>query len=411
MSFSVPFTYPVVFASGVFEPGNSALVDALPKVGSGRRHRLFVVVDAGLAAAQPHLIERITSYVGAHASVFELVAPVAVVVGGEACKNDPSVLSDLQRLLASHHMDRHAYCVAVGGGAVLDVVGFAAATVHRGIRLVRVPSTVLGQNDAGVGVKNGVNAFGQKNFLGSFAPPAAVINDVELLRSLPPRDLRAGMAEAVKVALIRDAAFFEWLCVNAEALARFEQPALAHLVKRGAELHLDHIEGGGDPFEHGSARPLDFGHWAAHKMENLSHHSLRHGEAVAIGIALDTLYSMGRGWLASDDATRVVRLLQTLGLPIEHPVLHARSDQGRLLVAEGLDEFREHLGGELSVTFLHGIGRGVTHHDVDLQLVEQCIGQLSRLAADALGKDSGDAAAMPHSDSLRGAPRSQAELV
>src|SRR5690606_29105076 len=130
----------------------------------------------------------------------------------------------------------------------------------------------------------------------------------------------------------------------------------------------------------GSSRPLDFGHWAAHKMEILSHHELRHGEAVAVGIALDSLYSVAAGWLDAKDALRVVRLLLTLGLPCDDPVLHLRSPDGRLLVAEGLDEFREHLGGELSVTFLHGIGRGVTHHDVDLSRVARCIEQLSQIA-------------------------------
>jgi 3-dehydroquinate synthase len=379
VSFAVPFSYPVVFANGVFEAGNGALISALPALLAGRRHRLFVVLDDGLAAAQPALAGRIEAYVTANSDRLELAGPVIVVPGGERCKNDLAVLFDLQQRLASHHMDRHSFCLAVGGGAVLDVVGFAAATVHRGVRLLRVPSTVLGQNDAGVGVKNGVNAFGQKNFLGSFAPPYAVINDVALLRSLPARDLRAGMAEAVKVALIRDSAFFDWLCENAEALASFDEPALAYLIRRGAELHLDHIEGGGDPFEQGSSRPLDFGHWAAHKMEGLSHHELRHGEAVSIGIALDSLYSMASGWLPASDAGRILQLLETLGLPIDHAVLHSTSSEGRLHVAEGLDEFREHLGGELSITFLHGIGHGVTHNDVDLELVARCIARLPRL--------------------------------
>lgn len=388
VAFAVPFTYPVVFTRGLFDAGNPALLQALPPAPIARKHRLFIVVDGGLAHAQPDLAARVEAYVQ-NSPQMELAGPVVVVPGGEQCKNDAAVLLDLQRRLASHHMDRHSFCVAVGGGAVLDVVGFAAATVHRGIRLVRVPSTVLGQNDAGVGVKNGVNAFGQKNFLGSFAPPYAVINDIALLRSLPPRELRAGMAEAVKVALIRDAAFFDWLCSNVTALSNFDESALAHLVRRGAELHLDHIEGGGDPFEHGSARPLDFGHWAAHKMEGLSQHELRHGEAVAIGIALDSVYSMASGWLGPKDAVRILQLLTGLGLPIDHSVLHAKSADGRLRIAEGLDEFREHLGGELSVTFLHGVGHGVTHNEVDLELVSKCVVELSRfdgtLSAQGLG--------------------------
>lgn len=387
VAFAVPFSYPVVFTRRVFDVANACLLEVLPPSLTGRPQRVFCVIDAGLAAAQPDLVSRVGAYFSAHRERVELAGPVRLIAGGEQAKNDEHALSSLQRALADEHMDRHSYCLAVGGGAALDVVGFAAATVHRGVRLIRVPSTVLGQNDAGVGVKNGINAFGQKNFLGCFAPPFAVINDVALLESLPARDRRAGMAEAVKVALIRDAAFFDWLCEEMQALARFDEPALAHLVRRGAELHLDHIEGGGDPFEQGSSRPLDFGHWAAHKLEGLSHHALRHGEAVAIGIALDSLYSMASGWLSERDAARIVRLLVGLGLPIDHPVLHSRAADGKLLVAEGLDEFREHLGGQLSVTFLHGVGRGVTHNEVDLERVRQCIDWLSRLDPANLGAE------------------------
>lgn len=361
----MPFVYPVVFTCDAFDPGNTSLVDVLPERASGR-HRLLFVVDEGLARAQPELERRILDYVAAFASRVELAGPILRVVGGEQSKNDADVLARIQRQLAEQRLDRHSFCIVIGGGAVLDVAGFAAATVHRGVRLIRLPSTVLGQNDAGVGVKNGVNAFGQKNFLGCFAPPHAVINDVALLRSLPPRELRAGMAEAVKVALIRDAPFFEWLCEKAAEIAGFGEEVLAHLVRRGAELHLDHIQRGGDPFERGSARPLDFGHWSAHKLERLTHHELRHGEAVAVGIALDSVYSAERGWLTQDDAARIVRLLVALGLPVYHPSLHALADDGTWLIEQGLEEFREHLGGELSVTFLHGIGRGETHHDVDL---------------------------------------------
>lgn len=385
---AVPFSYPVVFTHGLFEPGNETLVNLLPE-SPGKRHRVFCVLDGGLAAVRPELVARISDYVARHGERLELVGDVLTLPGGEQAKNQPEVLAHLQERLAFHHMDRHSFCVVIGGGAVLDVVGFAAATVHRGVRLVRVPSTVLGQNDAGVGVKNGVNAFGQKNFLGSFAPPFAVINDVTLLATLPPREARAGMAEAVKVALIRDAAFFEWLCASTTALARLDQSALAHLVQRAAELHLDHIEGGGDPFEQGSARPLDFGHWAAHKLERLTHHELRHGEAVAIGIALDSLYSSAAGWLSDEDALRIVKLLVDLGLPIDHPALHRVASDGTWLIAEGLEEFREHLGGELSVTFLHGIGIGETHNTIDEALVRRCAERLRSLAPDRVAVDGG----------------------
>jgi 3-dehydroquinate synthase len=129
----------------------------------------------------------------------------------------------------------------IGGGAVLDAVGFATATFHRGVRHVRCPSTVLAQNDSGVGVKNGVNSFGLKNLLGVFAPPFAVINDSAFIDALPARDKRCGMAEAVKVALIRDREFFVWLERTADALARFEPNALDILIQHCAKLHMNQI--------------------------------------------------------------------------------------------------------------------------------------------------------------------------
>src|SRR6185312_16684743 len=157
------------------------------------------------------------------------------------------------------------------------------------------PTTVLAQNDAGIGVKNGINAFGAKNMLGTFAAPFAVINDGRFLATLGERDRIAGMAEAVKVALVRDAKFFAWLRAAAPRLAAFDRDAVAQSIRRCAELHLAHIATGGDPFELGNARPLDFGHWAAHKLEVMTDHALRHGEAVALGMALDARYSVEAG--------------------------------------------------------------------------------------------------------------------
>jgi 3-dehydroquinate synthase len=291
-------------------------------------------------------------------------------------KNDWSRVVEILELVHRHHIDRHNYLVVVGGGALLDMVGLAAATAHRGIRLVRVPTTTLSQDDSGVGVKNGVNAFGKKNFIGTFAPPYAVINDFDLLATLPERDKRAGYVEAVKVACIRDREFFERLERDAAALAAFEPEAMKHLIRRSAELHLNHIANGGDPFEMGSARPLDFGHWAAHKLEQMSGYRLRHGEAVAIGIALDVLYSVRRGLLAAPAAERILGLLERLGFTLFDPELRTVTASGQYGVLEGLEEFREHLGGELTITLLNDIGRGVEVHAMDQDEVRRALDDL-----------------------------------
>jgi len=374
----VAFEYPVCFTRELLRADNRSLVDCVTRLEPGRRHRLFAVIDDGVANAWPGLGEQLASYCSAHAAQLQLIAPPRVVPGGEQSKQSPELIASLHADLQRHGVDRQSFVLAIGGGAVLDAVGYAAATTHRGVRLIRVPTTVLGQNDSGVGVKNGINAFGAKNFLGTFAPPFAVINDSEFLRTLPARDARAGMAEAVKVALIRDPAFFDWLEQHVSELAAFEPVPLARLVRVAAEAHLGHISGGGDPFEQGSARPLDFGHWAAHKLESLTDHALRHGEAVAIGMALDSCYSARSGLLEPAALERICALLEGLGFTLWDDALSWLGEDESPRVLDGLREFREHLGGELTVTLLAGIGRGQEVHEIDANAVCQALGWLEQ---------------------------------
>src|SRR6185369_410145 len=293
---SIQVTWPlrVFFTEEVFAGGNLTLRDALA---DGAPRKILVVVDEALAIAQSELPHQIEKYFVNHSAALQLVCPPVSLAGGERAKASWTPVAEIHALIDRHHIDRHSYLLAVGGGALLDVAGLAAATAHRGVRHVRIPSTTLAQADSGVGVKNGINAFGKKNFIGTFAPPFAVVNDFNLLTTLEPRDKRGGYVEAVKVACIRDATFFEALERDADKLAAFEPDAMKHLIRRCAELHLDHIATGGDPFEMGSARPLDFGHWAAHKLEQVSHFQISHGEAVAVGMALDVIYSCTCGLL------------------------------------------------------------------------------------------------------------------
>jgi 3-dehydroquinate synthase len=146
--------------------------------------------------------------------------------------------------------------------------------------------------------------------------------------------------------------------------------AMQKLVYRCAELHLAHIGGAGDPFESGSSRPLDFGHWSAHKLEQLTNFSLRHGEAVSIGIALDSVYSYLLGWLDKTAMQRILQLLQQLGLPIYHPLLEMQ-EHAASPVIKGLEEFREHLGGRLTICLLKSIGRGAEVNDMNVALLEK----------------------------------------
>lgn len=368
--FNVSYSYPVIFTRGVFAPGSRVLVDLLMEGGQAS-NRALVVIDSEVARLIPSLLEKISRYSQVHSPLLEFVAPPFQVKGGEVCKHDPIEVERIHALVERHRLCRHSFIIAIGGGAVLDAVGYAAATAHRGIRLIRIPTTVLAQNDAGVGVKNGINAFGRKNFLGTFAPPFSVINDLDFLDTLDERDLRSGIAEAVKVALIRDRVFFDFLYTAREKLACFAPGAMERMIVRCAELHLEHISSGGDPFECGSSRPLDFGHWNAHKLEEMTGGEIRHGEAVAIGIALDSLYSRHCGLLAEFDLYRILTLLEDLGFDLYHPVL------SWLDVDKALHEFQEHLGGKLCIPLLAGIGRKVEVDGIDLHLMKRCIALLT----------------------------------
>src|SRR6266511_4252085 len=245
----VSYRHRVFFTRRAFDSANPVLHDALADGEAKEQHKAFVVLDESLARAQPQLARDIEAYFTAFSESLKLVCPPFVIEGGERTKNSYFHVSEIHSHIDRYHIDRHAYVIAVGGGAILDVVGLAAATAHRGCRLVRIPTTTLSQDDSGVGVKNGINAFGKKNFIGTFAPPFAVINDFDLLASLPARDKRAGYIEAVKVALIRDSAFFNEIERDVPKLAAFEPEAMQRLIHRSAELHMNHIATSGDPFE------------------------------------------------------------------------------------------------------------------------------------------------------------------
>jgi len=375
---TVSWRHQVHFTRGVFSAANPLLREVMLSAPGPRPARALLVLDESLAHARPALTAEITAWFAAAGPALELVCPPLVMEGGERVKNGYFHVSEIHSSMDRYHVDRQNFLLCVGGGALLDTTGLAAATAHRGVRHIRLPSTTLAQADSGVGVKNGINAFGKKNFIGTFAPPFAVINDFDFLSSLPPRDRRAGYVEAVKVACIKDAAFFADLERDAEALARFEPGPWQELIRRCALLHVEHIANGGDPFEFGSARPLDFGHWAAHKLETLSEFRLGHGEAVAVGVALDTLYSRDAGLLDAASAERVLRLLERLGFAVFAQELRHTDSQGRLMVLRGLEEFREHLGGELCLTLLARLGRGVEVRAMDTSLIPKVVEELAR---------------------------------
>jgi 3-dehydroquinate synthase len=375
---SVRYAHRIYFTRAVFSSENRVLADLLAPVEKQRPTRALVVIDEGVAKSFPFLPDNIVAYFSSQSSTTRLVGPPVRVPGGEAVKNGRGLVDQLHHLIDQHGICRHSYLLTIGGGALLDAAGFAAATAHRGIRHIRFPTTTLSQADGGIGVKNGINAFGKKNFIGTFSPPFAVINDSVFLSTLPPAEKRAGLIEAVKVALIRDAAFFDQIEQLADALAREETGAMEQIIFRCAQLHFQHIAESGDPFEFGSARPLDFGHWSAHKLEQLSGFALSHGAAVALGVALDSLYSYKVGLLSRESLERILSLTSRLGFSVSDPLMQRQDTNGNWTVLQGLEEFREHLGGELTITLLQEIGRGIEVHEMDSQLIRESILDLAQ---------------------------------
>ena len=354
---SVGFTHRVRFCRGALERRSDApspIAEEIARIverDEGFRGRLLPIVDGGFAEANPNFVQALLDAIAEGGGPMPETTKPLLVSGGEQAKNDPMVLEEILDALVAARICRRSIVLAVGGGAVLDVAGYAAATFHRGVRLVRMPTTTLAQDDAAMGVKNGVNRHGKKNLLGTFAVPSGVLCDLDLLRSLSDRDWRSGFAEAVKIAVIRDTALFDRLERDAAAIRDRDETVAEPVVRRSAELHLRHILDGGDPFELGTARPLDFGHWAAHRLEAMSGHRITHGEAVSIGVALDSTIAMQAGRLDEASHRRILETLRGLGLPVSAPEL---DDLDGLL--RGLEEFREHLGGEATIAMPTRIG-------------------------------------------------------
>lgn len=377
--FHVEYTQRVLFTRHVFAEENPMLRDLLATSREGGRvTKAIAFLDSHVAEANPTLVRDLERYAAAHADVFVLAAPPVIIPGGEPCKNDFALVEECWRHINEAGIDRHSQVFVIGGGAALDMVCFAAATAHRGIRHVRFPTTTLSQGDGGVGVKNGVNYFGKKNWVGTFAVPHAIVNDFAFLDTLPEREKRCGLIEAIKVALIRDAGFYNWLESNVSLLAALDGEVVEEAVRASAAQHVEHIATSGDPFERGSARPLDFGHWVAHKLEQVSQFEIHHGEAVAIGMAVDLLYSVKAGILDEATAQRVLALIEGVGFATFAPQLLERTPDGELTILAGLEEFREHLGGELTITLVPEIGHKIEVHEMDRAKIVEAVKDLKR---------------------------------
>lgn len=361
-SFSVSWTHRLRFSRNAFSDGTlQKLFEELAPL------KVLTVIDDGVHTNNSLFCNALHEWI--YASKHEHVDPL-IVQGGEEAKNDMEIVNLVLESLNTNNLCRRSCVLVIGGGAVLDAVGYASSIAHRGIPIIRMPSTTLAQCDSGIGVKNAVNYFGKKNFVGVFDPPFAVVNDNQLLTSLDDQHWRSGLSEAVKVALVKDASFFHEIELCSEKLVERDIETMAGVIKKSAILHFEHITNGGDPFERLDARPLDFGHWSAHKLEQMTNHTLTHGEAVSIGLAIDIRCSVGLGLLDDESACRAISLLQALGLPTAH------CDLLDDVLFEGIEEFRQHLGGQLTLLMLKGIAEPIDVHALDASVVRQAIDEL-----------------------------------
>ena len=327
-------SYPIHIGGGLI--GEAALYGAAAK-------QLLVVTNEVVA---PLYLDAVRRALGSR-DVQVLVLP-----DGEREKTLDTFAAILDRLVdARFHRD--CCLVALGGGVVGDVTGFAAASFQRGVDFVQVPTTLLAQVDSSVGGKTAVNHPRAKNMIGAFHQPIAVIADTSTLRTLPPRELAAGLAEVIKYGVIVDAEFFAWLEANIEKLRALDTRALTYAIRRSCEIKAAIVAA--DEREHGRRALLNLGHTFGHALESIGKYERwLHGEAVALGIMLAARTSAALGWIAARDCERVEALLARAGLPV---TAGAAIDPDLVLVHMQLDKKADKAG--LKLILLEGIGSAV----------------------------------------------------
>jgi 3-dehydroquinate synthase len=272
-----------------------------------------------------------------------------ILPDGEAHKSLANV-SRLIDVLVANRFGRDCALIALGGGVVGDLAGFAAACYQRGVAFIQVPTTLLAQVDAAVGGKTGVNHPGGKNLIGAFHQPALVLIDTGTLATLPPRELRAGLAEVIKYGLIADAPLFAWLEAHLEELLAGKPAALAHVIRRSCEIKAAIV--GRDEREHGERALLNLGHTFGHAFESATgYKEWLHGEAVAAGLAMAAALSGECGFMAGADATRVERLLERAGLPTRMTGVTPATALEHMRIDKKVQ------GGRVRLVLLRGIGK------------------------------------------------------
>jgi len=334
-------SYPIHIGRNLI--GDASLI--LPHL---KRKHVAVVTNTTVA---PLYLEQLTlSLKAAGVSVLPIILP-----DGEAYKNTQT-LNTIYDALLQNRCERSTTLIALGGGVIGDLTGYAAATFLRGVPFIQIPTTLLSQVDSSVGGKTGINHPLGKNMIGAFYQPQVVLADIDTLKTLPPREFSAGMAEVIKYGLMRDADFFDWLEGNVEALMSLDEQALSYAIYRSCQNKADLVAL--DEHEQGDRALLNLGHTFGHAIENAMGYGVwLHGEAVAAGTILAADLSQRLGWLTASDSKRVSDILKAAKLPVTAPNLGVE----RYLDLMGHDKKVE--DGKIRLVLQQGIGKAVISSD------------------------------------------------
>ena len=300
--------------------------------------------------------------VSPHKELISIILP-----DGESYKSKDSLDSIYAQLL-ENKADREITLIALGGGVIGDITGFAAATYMRGVNFIQIPTTLLSQVDSSVGGKTGINHPLGKNMIGAFYQPKCVISDMDVMKTLPSRELSAGLAEVIKYGLIRDNKFFEWLESHIQYLMEMNPKYLIEAVQRSCENKAAVVEA--DEFESGIRAILNLGHTFGHAIEVAQGYgNWLHGEAVGAGMVMAAKLSQSMGWLADKDVGRIVALIKKAGLPTEPPKISVKKYMELMMLDKKTKD------GQINLVLQKSIGDAVLTNQYDPKKLHQILEQ------------------------------------
>ena len=373
VKFDLPCEYSVKFTRDIFGDGNGLLAETLGADGKNEP-QVLLAADRAVVEKTPGLGLKIGKYFKDRG--IKLAAKPYVVNGGEINKtNGMTTVRQITEVLADSGIGRDGFLIVIGGGAMIDAAGYAAATFNRGTRIVRVPTTLLMQCAGACLPSAGTNILNRKDASSVFTVPFASIVDFDFLKTLSAGQRGEGAAEAVKIAAAADAKFLAWIGENAQGISEGDDAALEELVRRSAALHVQALAKGKGATLRDAVRILESGLWSAHRIEALGRFRIPHGAALATGLCIDAAYSVAKGLVPEEDADLVGETLAKCGAlnGIERiaPILERTDD-----ILRGIEEFRQHTGG--LPLFPGPLGKAVPVESVDMERMKTIIQDLRK---------------------------------